>query len=58
MKKVFHISPELSGKKIIILGTGQSSLLLFSVMLQNDVYVDAFFDIINYTKTDFKIINK
>lgn len=58
MKKLFHISPELSGKKIIILGTGQSSLLLFSVMLQNDVYVDAFLDISNSPKTDLKIMNK
>lgn len=58
MKKLFLISPELNDKKIVVLGTGQSSLLLFSVMLQNDIYVDAFLDMSNSPKTNLKIMNK
>ena len=58
MKKLFTITPEINGKKIVILGTGQSSLLLFSVLLQNDIYVDAFLERNNEDLIDLKIMNK
>jgi hypothetical protein len=58
MKKLFMITPEIRGKKIVILGTGQSSLLLFSVMLQNDIYVDSFLSTGGTELCDLKIMNK
>jgi hypothetical protein len=52
------VSPDIDNKKIIILGTGKSSLLLFSILLQNDVYVTAFLNVGSDDINDLKIMNK
>lgn len=42
MKPLFITNPDLKNKRIAIYGTDRQALLLFSVMLQNEIYVECF----------------
>lgn len=55
MHYLFSLNPSLDGKDIYILGKGSVSLLLFSVLLQNNAYVKGF---VSSVKEDVKIMNK
>lgn len=56
-KNLFVMNPEIADKKVVIYGTDTKSLLLFSVFLQNDIYVECFADPDNSNK-NIKLMNK
>ena len=57
MNYLFSLNPSIDDKDIYILGNNSVSLLLFSVLLQNNVYVKGF---VSSTREDdnVKIMNK
>ena len=42
MKQLLLVNPELESRKVAVFGTGRAALRLFSVLLQNDIYVECF----------------
>ena len=42
MKQLLFLNPQLENKKVAIYGTNRIALRLFSLLLQNDIYVDCF----------------
>ncbi|MBR1391647.1 MAG: hypothetical protein IJ567_09465 [Lachnospiraceae bacterium] len=61
MENLFFVNSAISenkDKEIMILGTGQKSLLLFSVLLQNDIYVSNFIDLQSDDLRELCIMNK
>lgn len=42
IKPLFTVTPDIHTKKVAIYGTDNNALLMFSVLLQNDVYVSCF----------------
>lgn len=57
IKSLFKIALDISGKKVAIYGTDKKALLMFSVLLQNDVYVSCFITK-DAANTDMNIMNK
>lgn len=57
VKSLFIKNPDIINRRVIIYGTDTKALLLFSVLLQNEVYVEAFADPENGNK-DIKLMNK
>lgn len=44
IQHLFNVAEGLKARKVAIYGTDNDALLLFSVLLQNDVYVSCFID--------------
>lgn len=58
MKQLFIKNPDLDGKKIVIYGIDEKAVLMFAVLLQNEIYVDYFCDPKGTQYTDLRIMNK
>ena len=57
IKSLFEVTPDIHAKKVAIFGTDNNALLLFSVLLQNDVYVSCFIAR-DASQTQMQIMNK
>lgn len=58
MENLFIVNPILNEKEVIILGVGKESLLMFSVLLQNGIYVSKFLDQYHLLSENVGIMNK
>lgn len=57
MKQLLLVNPELENRKVAVFGTDRAALRLFSVLLQNDIYVECFVSK-QMHPTKLKIMNK
>lgn len=58
MENLFAVNPVLKEKEVVILGVGKESLLMFSVLLQNGIYVSKFLDQYHLLSENVGIMNK
>lgn len=57
MKQLLILNPELENRKVAVFGTDRTALRLFSVLLQNNIYVDCFVSL-QVHPTKLQIMNK
>lgn len=57
IESLFQVTPDIHTKKVAIYGTDNNALIMFSVLLQNDVYVSCFITN-DDAQTQMHIMNK